>query len=41
MESIVLALGRKLLPSSLYERLASSYGALRREIGALEKDIGA
>ncbi len=29
MESIVPALGRKILPSSLYERLARSYDALR------------
>ena len=35
MESIALALGRKILPSSLYERLASSSIARRLARGSL------
>src|SRR5437868_6444974 len=40
MESIVLALGRKLLPSSLYERIASSSIATRLAKGSLWSVFG-
>jgi hypothetical protein len=41
MESIVLALTRMPLPSSLYERLASSYEALRQETEEVEEETTA
>ena len=40
MESIVLALGRKILPSSLYERLAFSCIARRLARGSLWSPFG-
>src|SRR6266480_7941187 len=40
MESIVLALGRKLLPSSMYERIASSSIARRLARGSLWSVFG-